>query len=99
MNYAKQQIKQNIIRDKQFEKGEICPVCQWAFVSCQCRFSGSAHPNRDLERKVVLDHLYLLSKKQLKHLIQLQKEECVSSSDDKYNKIFEKLKANSEKRK
>ena len=76
---------------KEFKKGDICPICKWAFSSCQCRFSGSAHPDRNLQRKVVLDHLYLLTKKQLKHLIQLEKDCCISSSDENYNKILKDL--------
>ena len=78
---------------KEILKGEVCPICKYGFSACQCRFSGSAHPDRWLNRKVVLDHLYLLSKKQLKHVIKLEKEYAVSSSDEKYNAILDDLKS------
>ena len=77
---------------KEIKKGHICPICRYGFSACQCRFSGSAHPDRELNRKVVLDHLYLLSKKQLQHIIKFQRDYCVSSSDEKYNKILNELK-------
>jgi hypothetical protein len=76
---------------KEIRKGDICPICKYGFSACQCRFGGSAHPDRTLNRKVVLDHLYLLSKKQLKHIIKLEKDYCISSSDEKYNLILDEL--------
>ena len=32
---------------KELERGEICPICRYGFSACQCRFSGSAHPDRE----------------------------------------------------
>lgn len=50
-----------------------CPICECPFKFCQCIFSGSAHPDRHLQAEVVQQHLYLLNKKQVKHLMYLQK--------------------------
>ena len=77
---------------KEMNRGDICPICKWGFSICQCRFSGSAHPDRTLIRQVVLDHLFLLSKKQLKHIIKLERECCVFYADDERNMILELLK-------
>ena len=52
---------------------ELCPICGYELYFCQCLFGGSAHPDRDKERAVVQDHLYLLSDKQLLHLEKLQR--------------------------
>ena len=52
---------------------DLCPICGYELNSCQCLFAGSAHPDRDKERDVVQDHLYLLSDEQLLHLIKLQR--------------------------
>lgn len=71
---------------------EKCPICNYELNRCQCRFGGSAHPNRSKRREVVLDHLYLFSKKQLKHLIALEKYKQTSYGDDERTHIFEDLK-------
>lgn len=49
-----------------------CPICGYELNDCQCYFGGSVHPDRSKKREVVQDHLYLLSDKQLTHLIKLQ---------------------------
>lgn len=76
-----------------FEKYERkCPICKYEFSMCQCRFGGSAHPDRSKRRAVVLDHLYLLSPKQLEHVINLEKQWQVSYGDEERTKIYEDLK-------
>lgn len=75
-------------------KIENCPICNYQLTNCQCRFGGSAHPNRSKQREVVLDHLHLLSKRQLKHIINLEKYWQVSYGDDERTAILEKLKEN-----
>lgn len=75
-------------------KRENCPICNYHLEHCQCRFGGSAHPNRSKQREVVLDHLHLLSKRQLKHIIDLEKYWQVSYGDDERTVILEKLKEN-----
>ena len=75
-------------------KKENCPICNYHLAHCQCRFGGSAHPNRSKQREVVLDHLHLLSKRQLKHIINLEKYWQVSYGDDERTAILEKLKEN-----
>lgn len=54
-------------------KQEKCPICDYKISSCQCLYGGSAHPDRSKRIHVVFDHLYLFSKKQITHLIELQK--------------------------
>lgn len=73
-------------------KETICPICQYRITDCQCRFSGSAHPDNSKRREVVLDHLYLLSNEQIKHLQNLQSFWQTSYSDVNMNNIVEELK-------
>jgi hypothetical protein len=55
-------------------------------------FGGSAHPDRSKRQEVVIDHLYLLSPKQIEHIINLQRRWQTSYGDDEKNRIFEELK-------
>lgn len=75
-------------------KKEKCPICNYSFNQCQCRFSGSAHPDRSKNLKVVLDHLHLLSKKQIKHIIKLEKYWQISYSDEERTALLTKLEEN-----
>lgn len=70
-----------------------CPICNYPMDMCQCLYSGSAHPDRREEREVVLQHLYLLSKLQLRHVISLEKCRQTSYGDDKRTEILKKLEA------
>lgn len=76
---------------------QICPICNYSISGCQCRFVGSTHPDREKEREVVLDHLYLLSNEQLKHVIQLEKWWQISYGDEYRSKLLNQLKKESEK--
>lgn len=69
-----------------------CPICGYAIENCQCRFGGSAHPDRSKIREVVFDHLYLFSEKQVRHLIDLEKYWCISYGDDEREEILKQLK-------
>lgn len=73
------------------KNNEKCPICGYEIKDCQCIFSGSAHPNRDLRRKVVYDHLYLFSPAQIQHLIELQKDWQTSYSDSELKREYEQL--------
>ncbi|MFA5448888.1 MAG: hypothetical protein WC292_00380 [Clostridia bacterium] len=68
-----------------------CPICECPFKFCQCIFSGSTHPDRHLQTEVVEQHLYLLNKKQIKHLMYLQKYWRISYSDKERKQIYLKL--------
>ena len=68
-----------------------CPICEYPFDQCQCLFGGSAHPNRNEERQVVLDHLYLLTEAQLQHVINLEKTWSMSYGDEKRMTILVRL--------
>lgn len=72
----------------------ICPICEYDFSHCQCRFGGHAHPDRYKRREVVQDHLYLLSELQLKHLQELQKWWDTSYKDEEMNEIKNRLSKN-----
>ncbi len=61
---------------------EKCPICGYELKECQCYFGGNAHPDREKQRQVVLDHLYLLSENQLKHIIELEKFWQISYGDE-----------------
>ena len=68
-----------------------CPICKYPIEYCQCCFGGSAHPDRSKRRKVVCDHLYLLTEEQLKHLIKVQAYWRTSYSDKEMNEIVKEL--------
>lgn len=36
-----------------------CPICNNPINMCQCKFGGSAHPDRGNRIEVVVDHLFL----------------------------------------
>lgn len=68
-----------------------CPICNYSFEDCQCRFGGSAHPDRSKRRDVVLDHLYLFSIKQLAHILRLEQYWQTSYDDEERSRIREEL--------
>jgi len=70
---------------------EKCPICKYIFSKCQCRFSGSAHSNKTKARRVVTDHLYLLSACQLKHIIGLQRFWQTSYNDEEMSQLLKEL--------
>ncbi|MBP3901165.1 MAG: hypothetical protein J6D53_06900 [Blautia sp.] len=73
---------------------EACPVCGYKFQDCQCRFSGSAHPDRSKRAIVVADHIYLLTDAQIAHLAKVQEWWQISYDDEEMNRILEELKGN-----
>ena len=77
------------------EMNEKCPICEYEISGCQCLYSGSAHPDRNDKRRVVFDHLYLLSPMQLQHVISLEKHWQISYADADLNAILKKLLLNS----
>jgi len=79
------------IEKKQIARGDICPICRNGFAMCQCMYGGSSHPNRALNQKVVLEHLHFLTKKQIKHIIELEKYWQVSYNDEKCCEILAEL--------
>ena len=70
---------------------EKCPICNYNIEHCQCRFGGSAHPDRSKRQAVVKDHLYLFSDRQVKHIIDLEKYWRTSYLDEEKEKIREEL--------
>lgn len=74
-----------------YPKQEHCPICEYPFRNCQCRFSGKTHPNRHKKRSVVLDHLYMLAPQQIKHIVELQRYWQTSYSDEEKTKILKEL--------
>ena len=80
-----------IEENEQTSKEVICPICNYSIDSCQCRFGGSAHPDRYKNREVVLDHLYMLSEAQLRHIIKLQTWCQTSYGDDIRKELLNNL--------
>lgn len=68
-----------------------CPICNYDIEHCQCRFGGSAHPDRSKRRDVVLDHLYLFSKEQVEHILALERYWQTSYDDDERSRIRDDL--------
>ena len=87
-------LKKWTILDRDYKKRteEKCPICKYNISRCQCMFGGSCHPNRSKRCEVVIDHLYLLSPKQIEHIITLQRKWQTSYGDDEKNRIVEELK-------
>ena len=73
---------------------DLCPICGYELNFCQCLFGGFAHPDRNKERNVVQDHLYLLSDKQLLHLLKLQRHWQTSYGDEERAKMLKCLEKN-----
>ena len=84
-------IGDNLNKETEELKDNMCPICGYLFGECQCRYGGSGHPNRSKRREVVLDHLYLLNDRQLKHVINLEKYWCTSYGDNEKKQIVKKL--------
>ena len=74
------------------ENETLCPICGYHLTQCQCRYGGSAHPDRSKKREVVLDHLYLLSEEQLRHIIRLESQWQTSYGDEERSNILRHLK-------
>lgn len=73
------------------ENETLCPICGYHLTQCQCRYGGSAHPDRSKKREVVLDHLYLLSEEQLRHIIRLESQWQTSYGDKERSDILKHL--------
>lgn len=69
-----------------------CPICDYELGMCQCLFAGDCHPDRTKIREVVLDHLYLLTDEQIKHIQYLEKHWNTSYADEEKEEIKRKLK-------
>lgn len=78
-------------------KDEKCPICEYSITpkkgktGCQCLFSGSCHQDRSKRTDVVKDHLYLFSKKQIKHLLALESYWQTSYGDEERSTIRKNL--------
>ena len=75
-----------------------CPICDYPISQCQCKFCGTAHPDREVKTNVVLNNLHLLSKEQINHIINLQKSMQVCYPDRERKEILEKMIKENEKR-
>ena len=58
---------------------------------CQCRYGGSCHPDRSKRREVVLDHLYMFSQEQIKHIANIQRRCPISYPDEERENIRKEL--------
>lgn len=79
------------MRDSNVHK-EYCPICEYEIQHCQCIYCGSAHPDRCRRKRIVKDHLELLSMKQISHLVALEELWRTSYSDPEDAAEFERLK-------
>lgn len=69
-----------------------CPICDYSINLCQCKFAGSAHPDRSKQLEVALEHLYLFNRKQLKHILKLEKYWQISYDDEERTSILNEMK-------
>ena len=58
---------------------------------CQCQYEGSGHPDRSKRREVVLDHLYMFSQEQIKHIANIQRQCPISYPDEERENIRKEL--------
>lgn len=77
--------------EENMETKEKCPICEYEFEDCQCRFGGTCHPDRSKRERVVVDHIYLLTDKQIEHLKKIQKSWSISYGDEEKNQILKEL--------
>lgn len=68
-----------------------CPICTYPITHCQCRYTGSAHPHRDMRRDVVLHNLHLLSRVQVEHIVRLQREMQIDYGDEVRQEVQREL--------
>lgn len=68
-----------------------CPFCEYDEEYCQCLFGGNAHPDRDKQIQVVLDHLCWLSDDQIRHIQFVQLRWATSYEDPEKEAIRKKL--------
>ena len=68
-----------------------CPICNYRIDMCQCQYGGSSHPDRSKRREVVLDHLYMFSQEQIKHIANIQKQCPISYPDEERENIRKEL--------
>lgn len=68
-----------------------CPICNYRIDMCQCRYSGSCHPDRVKRREVVLDHLYMFSQEQIAHIANIQRQCPISYPDEDRENIRKEL--------
>ena len=66
-------IENTCVQSKDANMKEKCPICDYDIEHCQCRFGGSAHPDRSKRQSIVKDHLYLFPDKQVRHIIELER--------------------------
>ena len=68
-----------------------CPICNYRIDMCQCQHGGSGHPDRSKRREVVLDHLYMFSQEQIKHIANIQRQCPISYPDEERENIRKEL--------
>ena len=64
-----------------------CPICEYQLDQCQCIYAGNAHPDRSKRIRVILDHLFILSESQLRHVIELERRWNISYTDPELTEI------------
>ena len=64
-----------------------CPICEYQLDQCQCLYAGNAHPDRSKRIRVILDHLFILSESQLRHVIELERQWNISYTDPELTEI------------
>lgn len=72
----------------------ICPICKYETAHCQCLFGGSAHPDRSMRKRVVIDHLYWFTEEQIQHILYLQSNWRTSYADNEMNEIVNEFEKN-----
>lgn len=83
------QLQRNAAKER--DQQDVCPICGYVISDCQCRYGGSKFPDVCERRRVIFDHLYLLSSTQLNHVINLQRQWQTSYGDSEKNAILSEL--------
>jgi len=74
-----------------WKEANKCPICEYDMEYCQCRFGGSAHPDRSKRQQVVKDYLYLFNDKQIEHIKKLEEFWQTSYGDEEKESIRKEL--------
>lgn len=70
---------------------KCCPICGYEFKECKCDQPGMYHAKRADRQRVVLDHLYLLTPKQLDWIVKLESKWKMRYSDDRLTDILNEM--------
>ena len=62
---------------------ERCPICDYPLRYCECANKSVLSKKEEINLQVATDHLYLLSERQIRHLIEIERIWDIWYSDER----------------